>query len=313
MADLCLTYAEIVDLVETFMGWTSPSTDNKAWALDRVNEGLRRFIKAQYYDEDSILRTHVWNFLQTTSNLTVTKGVSTADGVPVDAGGSTTTVNVDDAIFNSTQVGAQVVFTATGNAYIIATYTDTTTVVVTGDATGEADADTVTIIPHSLALPDNFGGMVQPITFLYDGGTLYDLYERDYDEMIAVLSRDDQTAGTPEYYCILSVEVPTATTVQKWKIILQPTPDAAKTIGYRYRIRVDRAADDTKMPPGGADFCDAIVECARAAAEYKSGGKTTGQQEARANAAMRAAVRFDEELHGEAHQEHVHFSDDDTG
>ena len=313
MADLCLAYSEIVDLVETFMGWTSPTADNKAWALARVNEGLRRFLKGQYRDESGLASTHLWSFLQPTATLSVTKGVSVADGVPVIVlGGLTTTVNIDDAIFNTTNIGSRVVFSATGNSYVIASYTDTTTVVVTGDATGEADDDTVTISPYTIALPSNYGGMIQPVTFIHDGSTLYNLDERDADDVLR-LSRDDQTAGTPEYYAIISASVPTSTTNQQWSLMLYPTPDTASTIGYRYRVRVDRATDSANVPPGGADFCDALVECARAAAEYKAGGKTTGQQEARANEAMLDATRFDTEMYGEALQEHVQFSDDDIG
>ena len=48
-------------------------------------------------DEKGVLFTHAWRFLQLTAELELAKGVSTADGVPVDAGGGTTTVDVDDS------------------------------------------------------------------------------------------------------------------------------------------------------------------------------------------------------------------------
>ena len=74
---------------------------------------------------------------------------STADGAPV-----TTTITVDDAIFDSTMVGRTVTFGATSNAYAIASVTSSTVVVVATDASGEADGDAVTIsVDQSLTLP----------------------------------------------------------------------------------------------------------------------------------------------------------------
>lgn len=73
-----------------------------------------------------------------------TDAASTADGAPVKDNG-TTTVTVDDDIFNSDMVGRKLKFDATSNEFAIASYTNTKVVVVTGDASGEGDGDTVTI------------------------------------------------------------------------------------------------------------------------------------------------------------------------
>ena len=217
MADLCLTYAEIVDLVEVYKGWASPTADNKAWALDRVNEGLRQFQRGQYYDEKGLLFTHAWRFLQLTAELELVKGVSTADGVPADAPGDTSVVNVDDAIFTSVMIGERVHFSATGNSYAIVSVGDTTSVTVTGDATVEADADTVTVLLYSVALPDNYGGLTHPVVFRYRGSTLYDLEERS-PEFLADLVKDYHTAQTPRFYAALPGGIPT-TTIQKRRMI----------------------------------------------------------------------------------------------
>ena len=73
-----------------------------------------------------------------------TDAVSTADGAPVKDNG-TSTVTVDDDIFNSDMVGRQLKFDTSSNEYAIASYTNTKVVVVTGDASGEDDGDTVTV------------------------------------------------------------------------------------------------------------------------------------------------------------------------
>jgi len=71
---------------------------------------------------------------------------STADGAPAkDKDNGTSTVTVDDAIFLSDDAGECVTFKATGNSYVVSSYTSTKVVVVTGDASGEADEDTIYI------------------------------------------------------------------------------------------------------------------------------------------------------------------------
>jgi len=72
---------------------------------------------------------------------------STAAGAPSKDNG-TTTVTVDESIFLSTDVGRSVTFKTTGNAYVVATYTNPKVVVVTGNASAEADVDVVSIPNH---------------------------------------------------------------------------------------------------------------------------------------------------------------------
>ena len=70
--------------------------------------------------------------------------LSTADGAPVKNNG-TSTVTTATSIFNSGQVGESVFFEATGNSYVIASFTSARIVVVTGDASGEANGDIVNV------------------------------------------------------------------------------------------------------------------------------------------------------------------------
>ncbi len=77
---------------------------------------------------------------------------STSDGTPVKDNG-TTTVTVDGSIFESYMVGWAMTFTATGNSYFVASYTSETILVVTGDASGEADGDTITMEESELLKP----------------------------------------------------------------------------------------------------------------------------------------------------------------
>ncbi|KKK75208.1 hypothetical protein LCGC14_2876070, partial [marine sediment metagenome] len=72
---------------------------------------------------------------------------STADGTPsYNSSTEVTTIDVDDAIFSGVfAVGQTITFDATDNSYVVNSITDSTTVIVDGDASGEADGDTVTI------------------------------------------------------------------------------------------------------------------------------------------------------------------------
>lgn len=74
---------------------------------------------------------------------------STADGAPVYASPSST-VTVDDYIFRAADVGHDLTFWSSGtpSSYTISAFTNPKVVVVTGDASGEADGDIVTISHH---------------------------------------------------------------------------------------------------------------------------------------------------------------------
>ncbi len=73
---------------------------------------------------------------------------TTAAGAPVKDNG-TSTVTVDDSTFAATDVGHDITFWSAGTpvSYTITAVTNTKVVVVTGDASGEADGDVVQI-PH---------------------------------------------------------------------------------------------------------------------------------------------------------------------
>ncbi len=314
MADLSLDYGEIVNLVELFKGQTAATDEQQAWALARVNEGLRRFIRGQFYDERGLVNTHAFSFLRPEATIKLwPTTASTADGAPAKDNG-TSTVTADDAMFYDSMIGASVVFTATSKSYVIESVTSTLIAVVTGDASGEADEDVITVTSAGIIyMPENFGGsLMEPFVYVNDDETLTDLYERS-TERIDYLYRDNTETGTPEYYAFQGGAV-SADAIQTWQAKFHPITDTLRTLRYRYRVRVPRATDNPKQyPPGGSDFCDAIVACCLAAAEEKSGGKRSGRREAAANRAMLEAVALDLEMYGDAPQEHVEFSGDDTG
>ena len=93
-------------------------------------------------DPESTVTVHARTFHDTMlGHLLKFTVTSTADGTPTyTEANATTVIDVDDAIFSGVfAVGQTITFTATGNSYTVNTITDATTVIVDGDASGEAD------------------------------------------------------------------------------------------------------------------------------------------------------------------------------
>jgi hypothetical protein len=70
-----------------------------------------------------------------------TKFTGTVDGTPAKDNG-TSTITATTAVFDETVVGGTITFDTSSNGYVVSSYTSTTIIVVTGDASGEAADDT---------------------------------------------------------------------------------------------------------------------------------------------------------------------------
>jgi hypothetical protein len=115
-----------------------------------VNEGYKRFKLA-----------HDWGFLTIRTTLTgwVTN-TETAVGAPSYSAPSST-VTVDTAMFYPSMVGQVLTFGTSETTWTIDGYTSSTVVTVTGDASGEAAAQEITVTATGFQrLPDDFSGQM---------------------------------------------------------------------------------------------------------------------------------------------------------
>lgn len=283
MAELCITSAEMVDELENQLGYVSPTAAESANALKLLNMGLRRFLSGSYTTDEGRTETHAWSFLRPEATVTLWPDITGTMGC---AG---TTITATAAAFYDTVIGATLTADTSGNTYTITAYTSSTVITVDSDATTD-DGDTFTVTATGkYCLPSDYGGKVGNPVYTEDDYANYDLIEES-EGYIDTLFRDG--TSSLHRYCITSKSAGASSAVQRYYMKLYPIPTAVRTIRLPYRKHIDALADDSNYPPGGADFCDAILLCGRAAVELDVSG-AAGDMETRAMLALRRATDAD--------------------
>ena len=229
---------------------------------------------------------------------------STADGVPTynsTTGVSTVTVAV--AIFNGVfAVGQTVTFSATGTSYTVNTITTDKIVIVDGDASAEASADTVTITRDyvieavtsalvvdvtgdasseadgatvtitadgNYTLPSTFGGEpLGPIT--YTAGTNAGSFLRwgSEGEVRRLREHVDTQTGYPFIAAVRKLD---ATNIaRRWELVVYPVSSADYTVEFPYELYFTALSADTDLHPAGANYDEAVKAACEAYAELHS-------------------------------------------
>jgi len=278
-----LTVGDVCDEVEAYTGDTTAGA-----ALKIVERAVAMFLRG-IHPRTGL--AHPWSFLMPASSIILwTTAISTADGAPVKDNG-TSTVTVDDAIFQQySMIGYNVVFTATEKSYPIVSWTSSKVVVVMGDASGEADADTITITPDGYyTLPPTFGGLADRFTNAYSA-TLEKprLHEVDPDSIYANW-RDSNTQGTPYMWAVTAAATATP---QGHRLMVYPVPDADTTWIFRPHLRALDITDGSGYFLGGTDHCFTIQEMALGEAELHD-GHATGTHYDRGQALLAGSIEMD--------------------
>ncbi len=264
-----------------------------------------------YVDPSSTVTVHTSTFYDSMVGhklgFTVT---STADGAPTyNSTTKVSTVNVDDAIFAVGLVGQTVTFTATGNSYTIIGYTDTTTVVVDGDASSEADADTVTIVRYyvitsvtsvlvavvtgdasseadgatitvtadgNYTLPSTFGGEYLG-QIAYTAGTLTGTFI-GWDSEGNIRRFRENVSTQTGYPMKAAIRKMDATNVaRRWELIVYPTPGETYTVEFPYELYFTVLSASTDLHPAGVHYDEAIKAACEAYAEMNGEDKLEGK------------------------------------
>ena len=290
-----LTSANMVDLIEEYFGWVSPTASQSAECLELLNKGYRRFLRGEHIDEG--IKTYQFNFLKPISTLTLWPTTTgTTSGAPSAAAGSST-VTATAAKFYASMVGRSFTFDTSETSYTINGYTSTTVISVSGDASGEAAGDTFTITADGwYGLPDTFGGIVDPPTYVYDGSGTPDLVEITPAEMDEEI-RDSTTAGTPEKWCLSARDAGTSTTGQTWDMRFHQIPTAVRVVRYRYRELQAGLTDAATYTPGGQDHCDTVLAAGLAEAE-RSKNIFNGPEEQKYQISILTSIAIDSQSYG---------------
>ena len=298
MATLALACDAMVGRVEERMGWASPTGAQSIWALARLNDGYARFLKG-LVPETSPPLYHDWLFLRPYATMSLwATATGVAAGAPSKDNG-TSTVTSAAAMFYPSMIGHGVTFTATEKTYVIASYTSSKVVVVTGDASGEANLDVMTVTAEGrYSLPSTFAGMYEdPVYVHVDGANLGDLEQGSLQQLYRRMRASDDT-GDPVGFALQIRTL--VTTGQIWWLRVHPVPDTTRTIIFAYRYRVEALTDSgTVYHVAGQDHDVTILQFAYAEIERIKMHKS-GPEEVQAQQRMLESVAFDEALFSNA-------------
>lgn len=248
-------------------GHDAMSADQETIAKAAVNEAYGKFLAA-----------HNWAFLEQRETLDLWADASgDLTGAPVHAAGAST-VTVDSDTFYDNMVGRNLAFTASGNTYPIESYTSATVVDVTGDASGEAADDTVTVSELGYyPLPDDFGGdVLGPPTFVDTQATLTERPASYIRELWA--ATDDYTADHPLYFAVEEDETWGDTEELDHVILVQPRCASDVQIVFPYRSEPPAMTADGEYPAGGRKHAYTLK--AAVLKEAEADGEGTGGKEA---------------------------------
>lgn len=250
---------------------------------------------------------------------------STADGTPTyTAANDTTVIDVDDAIFSGVfAVGQSITFDATDNSYVVNTITDTTTVIVDGDASGEADGDTVTITRDyvieavtsalvvdvtgdasgeadgatvtvtadgNYTLPSTFGGeYLGPISYAAGENPGASI---QWESEGLVRRLRENTSSQTGYPSIAGIRKMDATNVaRRWELVVYPTPGGDYAVEFPYELYFTALSATTDLHPAGAHYDEAIMAACEAYAELKGEDNLAGRAQYYEQKALPAAHR----------------------
>ena len=277
-------------------------------------------------DPESTVTVHARTFFDTMLGhklkFTVT---STADGTPTyTEGNGTTVIDVDDAIFSGVfAVGQTIVFDATSNSYIVNTITDTTTVIVDGDASGEADGDTVTITRDyvieavtstlvvdvtgdasgesdgatvtitadgNYTLPSTFGGEYLGAISYAAGSNAGASITWTSDSLIRRYR--ENTSSQTGYPTVAAIRKLDATNIaRRWEMIVYPTPGGDYTVEFQYELYFTALSATTDVHPAGIHYDHAVLAACEAYAELNGEDKLSGRMEIYKQDVLRGAHR----------------------
>lgn len=246
---------------------------------------------------------------------------STADGTPTyTTAKETSVVVVDDAIFKAGMVGQDVTFSATSNSYTILGYTNTKTVTVAGDASNEADEDTVTATHNyvitsvtsgliavvtgdassesdgatitvtadgTYTLPATFGGEYSS-KITYAAGTNQGVQLTWEDEGIIrhLLENVDSSTGTPGLAAVRKMDL-----ARRWELLVYPLANEQLTVLFPYELHFTALSADADVHPAGAHYDEAVKAACEAYAELHGEDSLVNRNQYYMEKALPAAYR----------------------
>lgn len=281
---LTVTWTTLIQFLATRLSWgtsAAPASEPVTWSQDQLDE-LQRIIDEGERQRLSTPQVgpfsagHPWSWLHPTADFVIWATATGTAGVPAKDNG-TSTVTTTAATFYDTMVGFNLVFGTSGNSYPIASYTSSTVVVVTGDASGEADAQTVTVTATgNYQLPDDFGILEDNIT--YDASGRGERLPIVPDTEILTRRSNTDMISFPTHGAIRP-KSSDLTAGQRWELLTWPITDADYTLQLPYSVLVNALSSTNLYPLGGMMQSSLVLQsCLAVMDDWHWGGQRGHRQ-----------------------------------
>ena len=249
-----LTYTELRRWIGREIGkdrdpsnWDAIST---ADAGDILKAGLRQF----YFQTPG---GYVWSFLQPTLAELVVRGVYSTG--TVGSGGGSGEVVLSDGVWPDWASLAEL--WVGGQRFSVSSRTNNSYITVGVAAPGVTAGSSYELIQREYALPDDFGGMVEPFTYRQDQYQWRPL-TRINEALMRQRDQYPRCTSPPEYFSIGSVAPVLTTGHQESKSLamFSPMPVTDVTLWYRYAVVPPMLDGTTSIYAyGGAEFTETLL------------------------------------------------------
>lgn len=264
--ELTATWDSLRADVAHYLGWTR---DESKWSPDE-EETLSAIIKSGllrvYFPHGATPGVvHQWSWMRPAVTIDTVAPYSTGT-VKILNG----TVTLSDGTFVTTLAWAAYgELTVDGETYTVASYTNTTTIVLDDTSVTVADASAYSLARVVYELPSTFGGAFDG-DLAYKPGTnvLYSPVKIVSNSMIRRLRQNDAAASWPTHATIRPVTFVPATG-QRREIEFYPTPNGAYELHGRYKVVPTMIDSVNKYPQGGVAMSEVYVESCLAIAEQR--------------------------------------------
>ncbi len=294
------TYAAIRSEVGQFLGWSRDSSnwsvENRSTIIDAlVLSGVRQVVTPPIIPGERA--AHEWTWLKPIISLTTTAPYDTGT-IEVVAG----VVTLTGGTFPSGAAAGELL--VDGVTYTVASR-DGNTQITLDDTTVAIDAGSAysLIFPY-LTLPDDYGGILGPITFRPGASTMWPPLEICGEYDLRRMRQHEDIVSTPRQAAVRTA-IASATAGQRltsgtsagqrWEMMLWPIPDAAYELSCRIRVNVNSINASHTYPPGGPALAELYIESCLAIAEHRM-RDNRGVHWENFLQQLQAAVAFDRQL-----------------
>lgn len=302
MPNLGISYIELCKEIGLYLGWGSDDVSSATkWATDSdklafVDDCVKVAMAMVWYNDHG----YEWRFFKPVRSIAIwtTQSATAADvtAATLTFSSPNTTITMDSSwtgAFYPSMVGKSVVFGG-GNSYVINTYTSASAIQVTGDASSETTAFSITA-DGDYRLPADFSGLEGDLTFgPGDSGDLDQTVKVRGTYHIRANRARLTTTGRPRICAVEPIESD-LTADQVFELQIYPSADAAYTLFYEALNDPEPLSTTNLYPPGGSTMREVYRKAALAAAEEKSQSPST-EKRVEFHQALQAATQRDAAL-----------------